>query len=321
MVLIDKRRWIMDKYAILLATYNGEKYIEELLDSIERQTRKDYVCYIHDDGSTDGTVSVVKKWIKGKSNYQLLEYDSKKGAKNNFLSMLEKVEASYYMFADQDDVWCEDKVDKLITRIELVTRDREDVPCAVHSDMYVVDDDLNVLSNSFIKYIERDIYRNKLPQLLIDNPAAGCTMIINKALRDRSLEYKNANEIPMHDQWIMCVAAATGIINVIDESLLYYRQHERNVMGAEFESKKDKVIRNAKDVVTGEFARKKRKFHMSEIKLAKQLAFVGGIDDETKKFLMELIRINNKGKLERMAFYRKNGMDRKKHSFWMRLWV
>jgi len=119
----------------------------------------------------------------------------------------------------------------------------------------------------------------------------------------------------------MCVAAATGIINVIDEPLLYYRQHERNVMGAEFESKKDKVIRNAKDVVTGEFARKKRKFHMSEVKLAKQLAFVGGIDDETKKFLMELIRINNKGKLERMAFYRKNGMDRKKHSFWMRLWV
>lgn len=311
----------MDKYAILLATYNGEKYIEELLESIEKQTRKGFVCYIHDDGSTDNTVSLVKKWIKNKTDFKLLEYDSKKGAKNNFFSMLEKVEASYYMFADQDDVWCEDKVEQLTTRIELVTRDREDIPCAVFSDMYVVDDDLNVLSNSFIRFIGRDIYRNKLPQLLIDNPAAGCTMIINKALRDKALCYKDSDEIPMHDQWLMCVAAATGIINVIDEPLLYYRQHEKNVMGAEFESKKDKVIRNVKDVATGEFARKKRAFHLSEIKLAKQLTYVEGLDTETKAFLMELIRINNKGKLERMSFYRKNGMDRKEHSLWMRLWV
>ena len=311
----------MDKYAVLLATYNGEKYIEELLDSIERQTRKDFVCYIHDDGSRDNTVSVIKKWIKGKNNFKLLEYESKKGAKNNFFSMLKKVESEYYMFADQDDVWCENKVEKLINRMEIVTKDREKTPCAVHSDMYVVDDDLNVLSNSFIKYIGRDIYRNKLPQLLIDNPAAGCTMIINKALRDRSLEYNDSRDIPMHDQWIMCVAAATGIINVIDEPLLYYRQHEKNVMGAEFEDRKDKVVRNAKDMVTGEFAKKKRRFHQNEIRIAKQLMYVSGIDTKTKKFLMELIRLNNKRKIERMAFYRKNGMDRKKHSLWMRLWV
>ncbi len=311
----------MNKYAVLLATYNGEKYIEELLDSIERQTRKDFVCYIHDDGSRDNTVSVIKKWIKGKNNFKLLEYESKKGAKNNFFSMLRKVEADYYMFADQDDVWCEDKVEKLIGRIEIVSKDRNETPCAIHSDMYVVDNDLNVLSNSFIKYIGRDIYRNKLPQLLIDNPAAGCTMIINKALRDRSLEYNDARDIPMHDQWIMCVAAATGIINVIDEPLLYYRQHEKNVMGAEFEGRKDKVVRNAKDMVTGEFAKKKRRFHQSEVNIAKQLMFVSGIDTNTKKFLMDLIRLNNKRKIERMAFYRKNGMDRKKHSLWMRLWV
>ena len=146
-------------------------------------------------------------------------------------------------------------------------------------------------------------------------------MIINKALRDRSLEYNDSRDIPMHDQWIMCVAAATGIINVIDEPLLYYRQHEKNVMGAEFEDRKDKVVRNAKDMVTGEFAKKKRRFHQNEIRIAKQLMYVSGIDTKTKKFLMELIRLNNKRKIERMAFYRKNGMDRKKHSLWMRLWV
>ncbi len=312
---------MMDKYAVLLATYNGEKYVEEMLDSLERQTRNDFVCYIHDDGSTDGTLDIVKKWIKGKKNYKLLDFESEKGAKNNFFAMLKEVDASYYMFADQDDVWVENKVGKLIGRMETVEKDRQCTPVVVYSDMYVVDDELNVIADSFIKFIGRNIYRNKLSQLLIDNPAAGCTMIINRALRERALEYNDSDEIPMHDQWIMCVAAATGIVNPIDEPLIYYRQHTDNVMGAEAESRKDKIVRNGKDIITGEFARNKRKFHMKEVRLAKQLMYVSDVGGSTRQFLMDLVLVNNKGKLERMAFYRKNGMDREKHSLWMRLWV
>ena len=311
----------MDKYVILLATYNGEKYVKEMLDSLERQTRDDFVCYIHDDGSTDGTLDIVKEWIKGKKKYKLLDFDSAGGAKNNFFAMLREVDASYYMFADQDDVWVENKVETLIDRMETVEKDRQNTSVAVYSDMYVVDDELNVISDSFIKFIGRNIYRNKLSQLLIDNPAAGCTMIINRALRDRALEYNDAEEIPMHDQWIMCVAAATGIVEPIDEPLIYYRQHASNVMGAEAESGKDKVIRNAKDIITGEFARNKRRFHLKEVKLAKQLMYVSGISTDTRQFLMGLVLVNNKGKLERMSFYKRNGMDREKHSLWMRLWV
>lgn len=311
----------MDKYVILLATYNGEKYVKEMLDSLERQTRDDFVCYIHDDGSTDGTLDIVKEWVKGKKKYKLLDFDSAGGAKNNFFAMLREVDASYYMFADQDDVWVENKVETLIDRMETVEKDRQNTSVAVYSDMYVVDDELNVISDSFIKFIGRNIYRNKLSQLLIDNPAAGCTMIINRALRDRALEYNDAEEIPMHDQWIMCVAAATGIVEPIDEPLIYYRQHASNVMGAEAESGKDKVIRNAKDIITGEFARNKRRFHLKEVKLAKQLMYVSGISTDTRQFLMDLVLVNNKGKLERMSFYKRNGMDREKHSLWMRLWV
>lgn len=311
----------MDRYAVLLATYNGEKYIKEMLDSLERQSRKDFTCYIHDDGSSDRTVEIVKKWINGRKNYKLLEFDSPKGAKNNFLAMLGEVDASYYMFADQDDVWVENKVETLIDRMEVTEKDRQCTPVVVYSDMYVVDDELNVISDSFIRFIGRNIYRNKLSQLLIDNPAAGCTMIINRALRDKALQYNDADEIPMHDQWIMCVAAATGVVEPVDEPLIYYRQHTENVMGAEAESRKDKVLRNAKDIATGQFARKKRKFHLREIRLAKQLMYISDIGEDTRQFLMELILINNRNKLERMAIYRKHGMDRDKHSLWMRLWV
>ena len=311
----------MDRYAVLLATYNGEKYIKEMLDSLERQSRQDFTCYIHGDGSSDSTVDIVKKWIKGRKNYKLLEFDSPKGAKNNFLAMLGEVDASYYMFADQDDVWVENKVETLIDRMEVAEKDRQCTPVVVYSDMYVVDDELNVISDSFIRFIGRNIYRNKLSQLLIDNPAAGCTMIINRALRDKALQYNDADEIPMHDQWIMCVAAATGVVEPVDEPLIYYRQHTENVMGAEAESRKDKVLRNAKDIATGQFARNKRKFHLREIRLAKQLMYISDIGEDTRQFLMELILINNRNKLERMAFYRKHGMDRDKHSLWMRLWV
>ena len=82
-----------------------------------------------------------------------------------------------------------------------------------------------------------------------------------------------------------------------------------------------KIVRNGKDIITGEFARNKRKFHLKEVRLAKQLMYVSDVDDSTRQFLMDLVLVNNKGKFERMAFYRKSGMDREKHSLWMRLWV
>ena len=311
----------MDKYVILMATYNGAEYITEMLDSLESQTRQDFKCYIHDDGSTDDTVSIIENWIADKKNYELMEFEPCGGAKYNFMEMLSRLEADYYMMADQDDVWAPTKVEKLIHKIEQVTRDRTYVPCAVHCDMFVVDDNLTLISDSFIKYIGRDIYRNKLSQLLIDNPAAGTTMIINKALRDKAIECNDVSKIPMHDQWIMCVAAATGMIHVIDEPLVYYRQHSDNVMGAKTESRLDKVVRNARDIVTGEFARGKREFHQTEIDIASQLMYVSGIDNETRKFLIEVTRLNNCNKLQRMEFYRKNGMNRANHSLWMRLWV
>ena len=308
----------MDQYVILLATYNGAKYIGEMLNSLDTQTRQDFKCYIHDDGSTDNTLTIIQEYIKDKDNYELLQFDSKKGAKNNFMEMLKRVDAEYYMFADQDDVWLETKVERLIGEME---KAESNTPVAIHCDMYVTDDNLNIISNSFIRYIGRDIYRNSLSQLLIDNPAAGTTMIINRALRDKALEYNDIDDIPMHDQWIMCVAAATGIVRVIDEPLVYYRQHSSNVMGAEEEGRFDKVVRNAKDIVTGEFIRSKRAFHQKEINLARQLMYVPGIDIKTKKFLIDLIHIGSRGKLQRMEFYRKNGLDRKEHSLWMRLWV
>lgn len=98
--------------AILMATYNGEKYLGEQIESILAQTYKDWHLYIHDDGSKDNTVTILKEFVaKHSQQITLLEYSSQGGACRNFLSMLERVDAPYYMFSDQDDVWLNEKIE------------------------------------------------------------------------------------------------------------------------------------------------------------------------------------------------------------------
>jgi rhamnosyltransferase len=98
--------------AILLATYNGGQYLMEQLDSLLQQTCQEWTLYIHDDGSTDNTYDILREYSQKHSNIYVLEYESQRGAMGNFLSLLQRVEADYYMFCDQDDVWLKQKVIK-----------------------------------------------------------------------------------------------------------------------------------------------------------------------------------------------------------------
>ncbi len=100
----------MSETAILLTTYNGGKYLPELLRSLADQTCQDFVCYIHDDGSVDNTVDLCKAFCREhEGQFVLLDYPKTGSAKNNFLSLLERVEADHYLFCDQDDFWLPDK--------------------------------------------------------------------------------------------------------------------------------------------------------------------------------------------------------------------
>ena len=108
----------MQSVAILLATYNGEKYIEEFLISLQGQTFQNYICYIHDDGSKDRTRRIAEEFEKrDPGHFQILEGPSQGGAKENFLWMLGQIEAEFYMFAGQDDVWLPEKIEKSVRTI------------------------------------------------------------------------------------------------------------------------------------------------------------------------------------------------------------
>ena len=101
-----------EQIAILMATYNGEKYLGEQIDSILAQSYQDWHLYIHDDGSRDNTAAILRQYATDYSEkITILDYPSQGGACRNFLSMLEKVDAPYYMFSDQDDIWLHEKIE------------------------------------------------------------------------------------------------------------------------------------------------------------------------------------------------------------------
>ena len=135
----------MEKIDILLATYNGEEYLEEQLNSILNQTYKNFNLIISDDNSTDSTVKILDKYSKKDSRIIVYKQNRNLGVVSNFEFLLSKVESKYFMFSDQDDIWIETKIEKSINKLEETNSD------IVFTDLMVVDDKLNVLYNLIFK--------------------------------------------------------------------------------------------------------------------------------------------------------------------------
>lgn len=221
-----------DKIAILMATYNGEKYICQQIDSILSQTCTDWELYIHDDGSTDNTIAVVESYVeKYPDKIHLIDGKSTGGAKYNFFYMFGQVEAPYYMTCDQDDVWLEKKIELTYDKM-LAIEDKADVPCLVYTELRVVDSELNTIADTMSGYQSLDCHKRTINQFILQNSVTGCTMMINRALRDKMLHITDIDNTIMHDWWAALVAAQFGKTAFIDEPTILYRQHGDNSLGA-----------------------------------------------------------------------------------------
>lgn len=228
------------KVGILLATYNGEKYIREQLDSIISQTYKNWTIYVSDDHSTDNTMNIILEYKdKYKDKIVVLENESKlSSAKMNFANVFEKVNGlDYYIFCDQDDVWDNEKIAKLLYTIKEEEKKNCDLPLLIYSDLKIVDEKLNTISESLVRYEKKFLPKKKIfKHILIENYFPGCAIMFNSKLKDKVKDIYSETE--MHDWWLTLVAAFCGKIVYIDEPLHLYRQHTNNTIGA----KKDKNI-------------------------------------------------------------------------------
>lgn len=219
--------------AILMATYNGERFLAEQIDSILSQNNHDWHLWIEDDGSTDTTIDIIDKYTVAHSDKItfIITQQSRLGVTKRFESLLNDVEADYYMFADQDDVWLPEKVDNAFSLIKKYESDSA-LPVVICTDLQVVNEKLELLSPSYKQYIRLRPDLLKLPeQLAINNYVTGCTMMFNKAAKKLSLPF--GKYALYHDAWIALKTQANGgEIIYSDKADILYRQHQNNKVGA-----------------------------------------------------------------------------------------
>lgn len=213
---------------ILLATYNGGPYLSELLQSLKAQTCGNWTLLVRDDGSDDNTLDVLN--VFADKRVRLIKDEKRRlGACQSFSELLKYSAADYIMFCDQDDVWLPEKIELTMKKMLEAESMHEGEPIMVHTDMVVADRNLNVLSRSFWDYQRLNPELVSLNHLLTLNIATGCTMMINRKLKELAAIPKAAL---IHDWWIALVASAFGRIERVDAATILYRQHGGNAAGA-----------------------------------------------------------------------------------------
>lgn len=222
----------MKQIDILLATFNGSPYIDQLLHSIFSQTYTNWRLLIRDDCSTDDTICKVLSFAE-RHNDKVKVIDNNNirlGIIGNFSSLLSESSAEYIMFADQDDIWLPQKIEMTLSKARML-EEGVDIPLLVHTDLCVVDENLCMIAESFWEYQGLNPGRGaNLKDAMVQNVVTGCTMLINRKLAQLSMPI--SENAKMHDWWIAMVAAAFGQVHYIPQATILYRQHGGNDTGA-----------------------------------------------------------------------------------------
>lgn len=215
--------------AVLMAVYNGEKYLKEQVESIIGQTYSHWKLYIRDDGSTDETLKIIRGYSKKDNRISLIDDPEKHlGASSSFMRLLKNIHSDLYMFCDQDDVWLSTKIEKTLDAYNKCLQ--KDIPIVIHTDVSVVNEKLDTLAKSHWEDCNLDPDKLKTySYLALCCYTQGNTMLFNEAAKQLCIPY---HELFMHDWWVSTrVLKAGGIIVSVKEPLVLYRQHSNNVMG------------------------------------------------------------------------------------------
>jgi len=214
------------KISVIMTTYNGEKYLEQQIISILNQTLKPTQFVVCDDGSTDNTIAILEKY-KQQQQLDYIVNSNRLGLIDNFKKAVSLATTDNCIaLSDQDDEWIPDKLEK--SAALLTTIDSTQYPCMVYTDLLFVDENENILNNSFRNELGQDKYEHNLQTLLFGNFVNGCTVLMNPALSKLFADIPN-NVRLNHDGWMALAAFTFGKGVNIDEPLVRYRKHNSNL--------------------------------------------------------------------------------------------
>ena len=225
----------MKRVDVILATYNGEKFLKAQLDSLLNQSYPLHRIFLRDDLSSDQTQDIISEYKK-KHNDKIIVVPSstRLGVIANFSSLLQQIDhqTDYLMFCDQDDIWLSDKVESTLNKMLQEEKiSKPNTPILLHTDLKLVDGQLKEISTSYIHYSGLNPESGStFSRLLTQNCVTGCTMMLNKPLIELTDHVPNG--IVMHDWWIALVAACFGKVVFLNKPTILYRQHGNNTVGA-----------------------------------------------------------------------------------------
>lgn len=221
----DKKS-VQQKVVVLMSTYNGEKYLREQINSILFQKGVDVLLIVRDDGSSDHTIDILSEYRDSIPNFEYIQGNNC-GSTHSFSTLLEYAYHKYdnnvlYSFADQDDVWLENKLWIASQKVD----SKSTLPVLYCSNLTCVDKELKYLCN-----MRRDIV-GPYPKYssLVEPIATGCTMVFNsEAAKLYLLKYDKS--VRMHDIFMSFIVAFLGEIYYDNKSYILYRQHGKNQIG------------------------------------------------------------------------------------------
>lgn len=229
---------------ILLATYNGEKYIASQIYSLLAQTHQDWILYVADDDSTDNTLAIICEIMKDDSRLKIINFDKPvRNAGKNFWRLLPFSTSEYIIFCDQDDIWLERKLELLLLKSQ--EWKNQHTPNLVFCDAYKYDQKTSkIIANTIYPYI----FLNFEDFIFHNGGYQGCSILFNSVLRDKALKFDR--EFYIHDEIISLTAHTFGEVLYLNKPLMLYRLHETNVIG--LSKNTNNLLENIRKIINGD---------------------------------------------------------------------
>lgn len=297
----------MQKVCVLLSTYNGEKFLEELLNSVINQNGVEVILFARDDGSSDKTKEIL---LNFKNNHLynniIYEFGENLGFSKSFSCLIKNApKADYYACCDQDDVWLPNKLKNAVEEIEKAkNKNQKSIPILFHTNCIIVDENLNEITHKSHEHYSRNTDK-RFEESLLMTMINGCTAVFNNELRELYCHIP-PEKIFAHDYTLCTLASAFGQVVFSENSQILYRQHGNNLYGF-YKSSLRNLLRTFKNF----FKHELKHLRYNEALIYKDI-FYNQLSEENKNFI-DLITNYKKRMKDRklLKSYIKKNIDNK----------